>query len=93
MPRHRGEEVVSIQRIEHDVGSSGDGRRASHVSKERDFPEIASLAEVSKRYATLGHVDVTFHDDVEAVSGVALADDDGPRLQAEGNEPGCEMLE
>src|SRR6266545_8209017 len=86
MAGDRAEELVAVKREELDVGLRRHGRGPRHVAKERDLAEIVARAERADAFAVCSDLQLTGGDHVEAIAGLALADD----LAARGRIHGCE---
>ena len=68
--RDRRDERLALERDELDVRHRGHGRRARHVAQERDLAERLAGAEAAPEDRDLARLD-----HVEAIAGVALAQD------------------
>ena len=72
MPRDRRDELVSLERVERDVGHGGDRRRPRHVLQESDLAEPLAGPELLAADLHLAHAD-----HVEAIARLTLPDHDG----------------
>ena len=93
MARDGCEEVRAVERVEDDVGSRRHGRGSWNVSHEGNLSEGVARAESRQRARPVYDVELPLGDDVEAIAGVALPNDDGARLSSKRHEPSSNVLE
>jgi hypothetical protein len=72
-----GQEVVAVQRKQLGIDRCSDRRSSWHVVQQRDLSEV--ISSLGTRLAACGvDLELSVPDDVEAVSGIADADDHVP---------------
>src|SRR4051794_31540267 len=91
--RDRGQELVAVERHEVDVGARHDRRRARHLAQQGDLAEAVAGGLPAPEAAALGHLDLARRDHVEALAGLALADDRRPRRERLVAGVPCEVLQ
>jgi len=77
MAGHGGDEDVALERPELRVDASGHRGGARDVAQKRDLAEIATAAQCHRRPPLRLHRHFAPLDHVEAVAGIAFAEDDG----------------
>src|SRR5215212_9411398 len=75
-PRDGGQEVLAVQRAQGAPFLGGDRRRAGDVPQQRDLAEEVAWSQGRQRGACLPDNDLALLDQVEAITGLALRDDD-----------------
>ena len=75
MTRHRGDELVAVERVQIDVPDSRDRRCSRHVAEERDLAEVVAGTELPHRRSVHRDLELAGVDDEEAVAGLSLAYD------------------
>src|SRR6478752_6886818 len=73
--RDRGQELLTAQRHEVDVGARHDRGRARDLAQQRDLAEAVARELGAAEAPALGHLDLARGDHVEALAGLALLDD------------------
>src|SRR6476660_2958753 len=91
MARDDGEEVVALEGVEPGGGVRPDGRGARRVAKKRDLAEEVARAGADPPRAHLDR-QLAVADDVEAVAGLAGADDDLSRRDVDLEQMGGDSL-
>ena len=91
--RDAGQERRLVERVEARVGARGDGGGARHVLQERDLAEAVAAPDRPQLAACRGDLELAVGDDVEAVAGLALADDGCPGRRLQLDEPAREPFQ